>query len=734
MRYALPVASVFFALGLILAGWLGGFASLLIAAAGILLTAVLVLLWRKRRGQLLVTGALALTVAFAMWAGLCYGFVTPVQRAADGQTHTVTAELTDSSHSSAGRWNCSVRILSHDLSGVPEEFSALLICEEKPTVQPYREFIASVRFYPTKASSGYWADRHYVKAYPASDSLLLQNGVSHTDTVSGKLWRVKERIRSAFLQAENRADAGVILGILLGDRSEMRQEDVADFSACGVSHVTAVSGLHTTLLAAAISFLLMLLRVSKRYRGIITCLPLLAFLALIGFPLSAVRAAIMFFIGALGTLLLRETHPVLSLSAAVILICLADPAAVTDVGFLLSVTATLGILLLGTRWHAWLTDHLPRSRILAYPVRFFGDILGMSVSAVLFTLPIMYLYFGEFSLLAPLANLAVVPLAECVVLCSALCALVSLLPGMTAAAVFLIRLPAFAARLIRGFCHALTRLPVTTVHIGYSFVGLSLALILAVFGIAVLLGGGRKKVLIATALSAAILVSATGSYALLDRGVTTLIGVDDAKGTAVVLLRGREAVVIGAGQDAYELGWVLRGKGIKTVSKLILPTLDVACAGGANELAENFSVGEIYAAPAGSCRNGLEKTAAAQGIQIRNCSENPIFAFDDTVVMCYNDRVILSVGRTRVLLTLSGYRRHDTDGAFSLALVCDSTGASEVTEGVASAAFVLGRGSGALAVQSELRRGGVTAYAADGAGDLVMRTRGNGSVTLTRQE
>ena len=197
-------------------------------------------------------------------------------------------------------------------------------------------------------------------------------------------------------------DAGVLCGILLGDKSDLPADAKRDFRRVGISHILAVSGLHVSILLGAAELVLLRLKMPKKLRLLLMALFLLCFMGTAGFPLSLVRAGIMwmmtaaaFFLG--GT---NDSLTALFLSAAGITV--VSPQAVFDVGLLLSVSATLGILVLGLPTVTWFRNRLSgKKKKLLLPVL---SLPVISVTATMFTFPVSALVFGEISLLGPLAN------------------------------------------------------------------------------------------------------------------------------------------------------------------------------------------------------------------------------------------------------------------------------------------------------------------------------------------
>lgn len=200
-------------------------------------------------------------------------------------------------------------------------------------------------------------------------------------------------------------DAGVLCGILLGDKQNLAADIKRDFRRAGISHVLAVSGMHISILLGGLAYLLRMIRVPKKTRLVLMLAFLLVFMGVAGFPRSLVRAGLMWGMTLLAFFLGGRNDSLTALFFAAAVITAISPNAVFDVGLMLSVSATLGILVLGLPTVNLLREHLPK-RLGRYllPV---PALLLLSLAAVIFTFPVSALVFGEISLVGPAANLAV---------------------------------------------------------------------------------------------------------------------------------------------------------------------------------------------------------------------------------------------------------------------------------------------------------------------------------------
>lgn len=216
----------------------------------------------------------------------------------------------------------------------------------------------------------------------------------------------------------------LLCAMLLGDRDALTDGTVRDFRRLGISHILSISGLHLQILIALFTALLTRLGLRRRWVLTTSMAAILFYVALIGFTPSAMRAGLMAIFLALSFLAREQSDSVTSLFLAATTITLLLPATVYDVGFLLSCFATFGILL---------TTELAGNRAQARRplARIAGAVLSallITVAATLATLPITALFFGEFSLLSPIANLLLTPLFSLYLSLSPLVLLAPLVP------------------------------------------------------------------------------------------------------------------------------------------------------------------------------------------------------------------------------------------------------------------------------------------------------------------
>ena len=212
-------------------------------------------------------------------------------------------------------------------------------------------------------------------------------------------------------------EASLGAGILLGVRSSIDPDISAAFATAGLTHVVAISGWNIAIVGVLIARLLDGLR--RRIGGRLLVEPLTAlaiggYVVLVGSSPSVIRAALMAGALMIGRQAGSRAHAASALMLAALAMLLVAPSVLWDVGFQLSLLATAGLIAFGA----------PIERRLTRLPVWLREPVALTLAAQLTTLPVILATFERISLVAPLANVLVVPLVPLVMLASAVAALV----------------------------------------------------------------------------------------------------------------------------------------------------------------------------------------------------------------------------------------------------------------------------------------------------------------------
>ena len=207
--------------------------------------------------------------------------------------------------------------------------------------------------------------------------------------------------------------AALAAGIVLGVRGGIDPEIEDDFATAGLTHVVAISGWNIAIVTGCAVAALAPVRRRPGGRWLAPAVTVAAigfYVVLTGGTPSVVRAALMATAMLVAQLGGSRAHAASALMLASAGMLLVAPSVLWDVGFQLSALATAGLIVAGE----------PIARRLASWPGVIRDPVALTLAAQLFTLPIVVLNFERVSLVAPLANVLVVPVVPLVMLLSAL--------------------------------------------------------------------------------------------------------------------------------------------------------------------------------------------------------------------------------------------------------------------------------------------------------------------------
>lgn len=214
------------------------------------------------------------------------------------------------------------------------------------------------------------------------------------------LYSLKNRFESQINRLYPEPHASFMAGLITGSRRGIPEHLLKDFQTTGLTHIIAISGYNISIVIAIIGSFLFFLPLKHRF--IPSVLAIVFFTLFVGASPSVVRAAIM---GALGLFALRvgrQSHSFIAILLTGTLMVSWNPKFLWyDAGFQLSFLSVLGL--------SYLAPFL--DRLFAFVPHTLGlrESLQMTIAAQLAAVPLIVILFGQFSLVAPLANVLVAP-------------------------------------------------------------------------------------------------------------------------------------------------------------------------------------------------------------------------------------------------------------------------------------------------------------------------------------
>lgn len=399
----------------------------------------------------------------------------------------------------------------------------------------------------------------------------------------------RSRELTANLEGTPAAAAGLVPGLAVGDDSALPEESGEAMRAVSLTHLTAVSGQHVSMVCALVIGAVGLRR--RRTAVIAAGLTLAALIVTTAAQPSVLRAGVMGAAILVSLWLRRPASALPSLGVSIIILLLIDPRLAASFGFSLSVLATAGIVL-GSRPAAALLAGalpLPLAHLLAVPL-----------VAHLACAPVLALLSDEASLWSAAANAVcapVVPAATVLSLGALITAPLPIVgPALAWLAGWLVSWIDVVARAMQGWPGS--ALPNDWVVAGYG--GLLAACWLAArFGARVLLGFAAVPVI-------AQVHAPVGEW--------NVVQCDVGQGAASLVRSDGVTYLLDTGMVDARLPECLEHAGA-SVDVLVLTHLHADHAGRARWVDEHFPLTEVWVGP--GVANDAAKLVSAPIIELR---------------------------------------------------------------------------------------------------------------------
>ena len=225
-----------------------------------------------------------------------------------------------------------------------------------------------------------------------------------------RLDSLKTSLKAVYRKCCTATDAGVYAAMVTGDRSDMDSTISELFSAAGIGHILAISGLHISLIGMGLYRLLRRIGFLCPMSAIISGIFVVLFGVMTGNSVSATRAIVMF-VCAVNAQVLGRRYDILSaVSLSAIILILKNPYVIANSGFLLSFMAIAGVAVVtdgfSVKWLKWLTG---------------------PVAIQLATLPIILWFYYEVPVYSVFLNLIVVPLMSLIMISALGCGMLGLI-------------------------------------------------------------------------------------------------------------------------------------------------------------------------------------------------------------------------------------------------------------------------------------------------------------------
>jgi competence protein ComEC len=424
----------------------------------------------------------------------------------------------------------------------------------------------------------------------------------------GSSGEIRQRASGGLGKGMPEREAALARGFVLGEDKGVDERTEEDFRRAGLSHLLAVSGQNVTLLALLAMPLLGALGIPLRERLFWMLALIAVYVPVAGAGPSIQRAGVMGALGLIATLGGRRASRFYALALAALVTLAIDPGVAGDVGWQLSFTAVLGILLLASPLRRRIEASLGRGRWR----RALAEGAAVTVAATLATAPLIAFHFETVSTTTLASNLLALPAVAPAMWLGMCAAALAQLPGVPLEPLNGLNalLLAYIAQ-VAEWCAA-PRWAELRVHLDgqglvLAYLGLGLALLVC--------RRWPRAVLAIAAFSVACwlpLPSLGGSTAGLPRGLRVTV-LDVGQGDAILLQPADAApVLVDGGPPGDGLARKLEEAGVDSLGAVVVTHDQSDHAGGVEELLGELPVRRLFFA---RLHRGLIAAAAGAGAE-----------------------------------------------------------------------------------------------------------------------
>ncbi|MDQ1272190.1 MAG: competence protein ComEC [Planctomycetota bacterium] len=220
--------------------------------------------------------------------------------------------------------------------------------------------------------------------------------------------------------------APLISSMLLGTRVDLSNETIDNFMKTGIIHFIAISGFNVGIVVFTVLLPLRFLRVKQSLSTIIILFVVILYALLTGLNPPVLRASIMAFVFFCSFLVRRQWDITSGIFTAICFILIRNPSDLFNIGFQLSVLATMGIIYGSAKMEgilfrtALFVEKLQvksEQGRLFFVKKYLRKSLCVSLAAWLATLPLTAHYFHLFTPFVSIINIIVFPLFWIIIVC-----------------------------------------------------------------------------------------------------------------------------------------------------------------------------------------------------------------------------------------------------------------------------------------------------------------------------
>ena len=340
----------------------------------------------------------AFTAVLMLW-GYTYAYIMP-SVSLKGETAEISGILCELPYKYYDRYYYKIKT---------SNYTVLVSSRYKIKIEPYDTLNATVKFYgETDISNDLYNFSKGITIRASVDSLKPKTVIKNDNkplyyyALMARKY-MSDKINSLLPERE----AGFVNSLLTGDKYQLEDNEKQILRASGISHIVVISGFHVSVIThLLLVFFILVTRKIKKLSSVLCLVFLLFYMAVTGFHAPVVRADTMQIFILAAKILSKKSDSFNILGFSALLICFINPYAVADVSFIMSFSATFGILLISRKIYLWVLERISTNKLKTL-IKSLTDIFAVSLSAYIFVLPATIIFFKQAAVYAIITNLFV---------------------------------------------------------------------------------------------------------------------------------------------------------------------------------------------------------------------------------------------------------------------------------------------------------------------------------------
>lgn len=247
--------------------------------------------------------------------------------------------------------------------------------------------------------------KNYLKTEGIYGTIKAENIKNYNKNKAKLIFKLSNLVREKIIEITTKIlpdeTNGLLIGLMLGDKTYMQKEVVTSFQKSNLAHILAVSGTHVSYFILGLTFVNRINKLSKKSGYFLIIFALIAFIFITDFSLSVIRAGIMAIIAIVAKLAYRKLDVKNAIAIILLITLIHNPYNIQNLSLQLSYLGTIGVLFISQNFKIKKIKKIYIEKILSA--------IKITVSAQLAILPIMIIEFHTISLTFVISNLLALP-------------------------------------------------------------------------------------------------------------------------------------------------------------------------------------------------------------------------------------------------------------------------------------------------------------------------------------